>query len=57
MKSGAADSDDYLAEWRKAPPVEVEGSDQEAAQAEADRIDADYDQERLKTLIANGGRA
>lgn len=57
MKSGAAGTDDYLAEWRKASPVTVEGSDQEAAQATADRIDAEYDQERLKALIANGGRA
>ena len=57
MKSGAAGTDDYLAEWRKAPPVTVEGSDQDAARAVADRIDAEYDQERLKTLIANGGRA
>ena len=57
MKSGAAGTDDYLAEWRKGAPVTVEGSDDEAARAAADEIDATYDPERLRTLIANDGRA
>ncbi|WP_424943269.1 virulence factor [Aliiroseovarius crassostreae] len=57
MKIGARDSDAYLAEWRKADPYPVEGDPQEIAQAEAARIDAEYDQERLKALIANDGRA
>ncbi|WP_421704011.1 virulence factor [Aliiroseovarius sp.] len=57
MKVGAADTDAYLAEWRKAEPFTVEGDQDEIAQAEADRIDAEYDQERLKALIANDGRA
>ncbi|TRD22963.1 virulence factor [Palleronia caenipelagi] len=57
MKSGAAGTDDYLAEWRKVPAGEVEGSDAEAAAATVARIDAEYDQERLKALITNDGRA
>ena len=57
MKSGAAETDDYLAEWRKAAPYPVEGDAGEIAQAEAARIDAEYDQDRIKTLIANDGRA
>ncbi|MDA5094753.1 virulence factor [Aliiroseovarius sp. KMU-50] len=57
MKVGARDSDAYLAEWHKAAPYPVEGDPQEIAQAEAARIDAEYDQERLKALIANDGRA
>ncbi|KAA9009091.1 virulence factor [Histidinibacterium aquaticum] len=57
MKSGAAETDDYLAEWRKAPAIEVPGDDREAAEAEAARIDAEYDTERLKSLIGNDGRA
>ena len=57
MKIGARDSDAYLAEWRKAAPYTVEGDPQEIATAEAARIDAEYDQERLKTLIANDGQA
>ncbi|KPP88889.1 MAG: Virulence factor [Rhodobacteraceae bacterium HLUCCA08] len=57
MKSGAAGTDDYLAEWRKAEPYTVDGEDADVAAAEIARLDADYDQERLKALIANDGRA
>ena len=44
-------------EWRKAPPVTVEGDDRSVAEAEAARLDREYDTERLKALIASGGRA
>jgi len=57
MKIGARDTDAYLAEWRKAAPVTVEGDDEEVASAEAARIEADYDNERIKKLIANDGWA
>lgn len=56
MKTGAAGTDDYLAEWRKADPVTVEGdSDEAVARAEAARLDAEYDSQRIKALIANDG--
>jgi hypothetical protein len=57
MKSGAADTDDYLAEWRKAAPYSVEGEADQVAEAEAARLDAEYDQDRIKALIANDGWA
>lgn len=57
MKVGARDTDAYLAEWRKAAPVEVAGEDADVAAAEAARIDAEYDETRLKALIANDGWA
>ncbi|MDC0115872.1 virulence factor [Octadecabacter sp.] len=57
MKSGAAGTDDYLADWRKAAPVTVEGADADVAAAEAARLEAEYDKDRLKVLIDNGGRA
>jgi hypothetical protein len=57
MKSGAAGTDAYLAEWRKAAPVEMAGDDAEAAKAEAARIEAEYDTARLKALIDNDGWA
>ena len=57
MKTGAGGTDDYLAEWRKAAPYPVEGDADAVVRAEAARIDADYDQERLKALIANDGWA
>ena len=57
MKIGAKDADAYLAEWRKAPPYEVEGEPDAIAAAEAARIEAEYDTERLKTLINAEGWA
>ncbi|MBJ3761984.1 virulence factor [Maribius pontilimi] len=57
MKSGAAGTDDYLAEWRKAAPYAVEGDDDAVARAEAARLAAEYDTDRIKTLIANDGWA
>ncbi len=57
MKIGAEDTDAYLAEWRKAAPVTIEGDDAAVADAEAARIDAEYDRERIKALIANDGWA
>jgi hypothetical protein len=57
MKAGARDTDSYLAEWRKAVTGDVEGDPEEIARAEAARLEAEYDPDRLKTLIANEGRA
>ncbi|MEL6610006.1 MAG: virulence factor [Pseudomonadota bacterium] len=57
MKSGAAETDDYLAEWRKAAPYTVDGDPSEVAAAEAARLDAEYDKDRIKTLIDNNGHA
>jgi len=57
MKTGAAGTDAYLAEWRKADPYSVEGEPDAVAQSEAARIDVVYDQERIKALIANDGWA
>ena len=57
MKSGAAGTDEYLSEWRKGTPYQVEGEASEIIQAETARIDHEYDTERLKVLIENGGKA
>ena len=57
MKVGARDADAYLAEWRKAAPYTVEGDPQDVAKSEADRLDAEYDKDRILDLIANDGRA
>lgn len=57
MKIGAGDSDAYLAEWRKAPTVELPGTPDEVADAEAARLDAEYDRDRLKALVENDGWA
>lgn len=57
MKVNAKDSDAYLAEWRKAAPFAVEGEPAEIAEAEAVLLETEYDQDRIKTLIANDGWA
>ncbi|MRU14048.1 hypothetical protein FDP25_01250 [Roseovarius sp. A21] len=57
MKIGASDTDAYLAEWRKAAPYQVEGDPAEVAESEASRLDSEYDQDRIKQLIANEGWA
>jgi hypothetical protein len=57
MKAGAIGTDAYLAEWRKAAPYEAEGDQDAVAQAEAARIDAEYDSGRLRALIDNDGWA
>ncbi|ROU04008.1 virulence factor [Histidinibacterium lentulum] len=57
MKSGATGTDAYLADWRRADPIEVEGDDRQAAKDIAAGLEADYDDGRLMALIGNDGRA
>ena len=57
MKVGASDTDAYLAEWRRGAPIPVAGDIEQAAAAEAARIEAEFDAARIKALIANGGWA
>lgn len=55
MKAKLRDSDSYLEHWRRAEPAEV-GDDLEAEAAmAADALEASYDEDRLKELVANGG--
>jgi Virulence factor len=55
MKAKLRDTDSYLAEWRRADPVEC-GSNLEAeAEAAAARLEADYPDDRLDRLVAAGG--
>ena len=57
MRCGAAETDDYLSGFRKAAPYEKDGADADVAAEEAARIDQEYTQERLKTLVNNDGWA
>ncbi|QCO57139.1 hypothetical protein EOK75_15305 (plasmid) [Pseudorhodobacter turbinis] len=57
MKIGAKDADLYLAEWRKAAPYPMEGTPADIAAAEANRLDAEYDKDRLKQIIETAGWA
>ena len=55
MRSGARDTDAYLAEWRRGAPTPC-GDDLEAeAAAAAARLEAEFDDDRLAKLVAAGG--
>ena len=57
MRGGASDTDSYLADWRRAEPIAV--SDDLLAEVEKAKADleARFTQDKLKALIANGGKA
>jgi hypothetical protein len=57
MKVGAAGTDAYLAEWRKAAPYPVDGDQAEIAETEAARLEEAYDTARIKALIDQDGWA
>jgi Virulence factor len=57
MRSGAAETDAYLAEWRRADPIEVSDDLEAEAESAAARLDAEYDRDRLVALAKSGGRA
>ncbi len=57
MRVGAKDADAYLAEWRKVASGSAEGDPDDLAASEAARLDAEYDSERVKRLVANDGWA
>ena len=55
MKAKLRDTDSYLAEWHRAAPQPC-GDDLEAeATAAAEKLETDYSDDRLKTLVAAGG--
>jgi hypothetical protein len=57
MRSGSTDTDAYLADWRRSEPVAV--SDDMIAEVEKAKADleATYTQDKIKALIATGGKA
>ncbi|WP_299861054.1 virulence factor [uncultured Hoeflea sp.] len=56
MRTGAAETDEYLAEWRRADPVEVSDDLEAEAEKAAADLEAAYDKERLVALVKAGGR-
>lgn len=57
MRANLRDTDSYLAEWRRADPVDC-GEDLEAeAAAAAERLEAEYDEAMLTSLVDKGGIA
>lgn len=56
MRTGAADTDEYLAEWRKSDPVEVSDDIEAEADNAAEALETEYDKERLVALVKSGGK-
>ena len=56
MRAGLRDTDAYLGEWRRVVAGDCGDDLEVAADGAAARVDADYPQERLRALVANGGR-
>ncbi len=55
MRAQLRDTDSYLSEWRRAEPVDC-GDDLEAeAEAAAQRLESEYDEDRLRALVSAGG--
>ena len=57
MLTGAAETDAYLAEWRKAAHYQIDGNQDDIAKSEAARLEVEYDGDRIKLLINNDGWA
>ena len=58
MRGREIDTDAYLAGFRKAEPIEVDGEDlQEIANAKGRELEAEYSEEKLEALIKNSGIA
>ena len=56
MRSGAAETDEYLAQWRKSEPVEVSDDLEAEAEKAAADLENEYTRERLIALIKTEGR-
>src|SRR5215475_261678 len=55
MRAKLRDTDSYLAEWRRAEPVECGAELEAEAAAAAARLEADFPDERLDRLVVSGG--
>lgn len=56
MRTGAGDTDAYLAEWRKADPVPVSDDLETEAEKALQELDTKYDRARLVALVKAGGK-
>lgn len=56
MRTGAGDTDAYLAEWRRGTPESVSDDLEAEADAASQRLEAEWTRERLVALVKAGGR-
>jgi len=55
MRANLRDTDSYLAEWRRAAPVEVSDDLQAEADTKARELEVKFDEAKLKALVESGG--
>ena len=55
MRANLRDTDSYLAEWRRAAPVEVSDELQAEADKKAAELEATFDDAKLKAMVETGG--
>lgn len=56
MRTGAAESEDYLAEWRRGEPQEVSNDLEAEADKAMQAIETQYTKEKLVALVNQGGK-
>jgi hypothetical protein len=56
MRTGASETDDYLAEWRRGDPEPVSDDLEAEADNAATTLEESYPKERLVALVKAGGR-
>ena len=56
MRSGLAETDAYLEEWRRGAPIEVGNEIEIEADKAVKNLEAEYDKQRLINLIESAGR-
>ena len=55
MRDGAAETDDYLAEWRRSDPIPCDDDLGVEAEKKAAEIETAFPQKRLAAIVAAGG--
>lgn len=55
MRANLRDTDSYLAEWRRAAPVEVSDDLQAEVDKKAAELESTFDDAKLKGLVETGG--
>lgn len=55
MRANLRDTDSYLAEWRRAAPVDVSDELQAEVDKKAAELEAAFDEAKLKSLVESGG--
>ena len=56
MRAQLRDTDGYLGEWRRSDPIECSDDIEAEASALAEKLIAEFDDERLKALVMAGGK-